>query len=201
MFDLLASGMQAYAQIGMFIGALTCLGLGGLLLGNSLYWRVHGIRASGTVIGVIAKNGMYKRVYRYSLPDGQTHEAKMDIGRSWLGGSETGRSIPLLISAHNPASGREADSHLFEIAGIILIVPGVLLGYTAFTAYPVTPMTWIMAVAMPVYLAERGYHVLIPKGQRLSIAEWRKQHGLGETTAINIAEVKPAESILSTPDQ
>jgi hypothetical protein len=52
-----------------------------------------------------------------------------------------------------------------------------------------------------VYLAERGYHVLIPKGQRLSIAEWRKQHGLGETTAIDMAEVKPAETILSTPEQ
>ena len=201
MFDFLASGMQAYAQIGMFIGALICLGLGGLLLGNSLYWRLHALRASGTVIGVIAKNSMYKRVYRYALPDGQTHEAKTDIGRSWLRGSETGRSIPLLISSHNPADAREADSYLFELAGIVIIVPGVLLGYTAFTAYPVTPMTWIMAVAMPLYLIERGYRVLIPKGQRLSIAEWRKQHGLGETTAIDMAEVKPAETILSTPEQ
>src|SRR5258705_4366248 len=130
MFDLLASGMQAYAQIGMFIGALTCLGLGGLLLGDSLYWRVYAIRASGTVIGVIAKNSMYKRVYRYALPDGQTHEAKTDIGRSWLRGSETGRSIPLLISSHNPANAREANSYLFEIAGIVIIVPGALLGYT-----------------------------------------------------------------------
>ena len=200
MFDLLASGMQAYAQIGMFMGALICLGLGGLLLGNSLYWRVHGIRTSGTVIGVIAKNNMYKRVYRYALPGGQTYQATTDIGRSWLRGSETGRDIPLLISSHNPASAREADSYLFEIGGIIIVVPGVLLGYTAFTAYPITPMTWIMAVAMPLYLAERGYHVLIPKGQRLSLAEWRKQRGLGET-AINMAEVQPAETILSTPEQ
>ncbi len=47
MFDLIFSGVQAYNQIGFFIGALVCLGLGGLLLGNSLYWRVHSLHASG----------------------------------------------------------------------------------------------------------------------------------------------------------
>jgi len=37
-------------------------------------------------------------------------------------------------------------------------------------------MTWIVAIAMIVYLAERGYRILIPKGQRVSIEEWKKQH-------------------------
>jgi hypothetical protein len=61
-------------------------------------------------------------------------------------------------------------------------------------------MTWIMGAAMLLYLGEHGRRILIPKGQRLSIAEWRKLHQLGEVTAIDMAAVKPAETILSTPD-
>ena len=63
MFDLIFQGAQAYNQVGFFIGAVVCLGIGGLILGNSLYWRVHALRAQGTVIGVIANGGAYIPVY------------------------------------------------------------------------------------------------------------------------------------------
>ena len=39
---------------------------------------------------------------------------------------------------------------------------------------------------------------MIPKGQRLSIEEWRKQHGLD--AAIDPAEIQPIEKIVATPD-
>jgi hypothetical protein len=198
-FDILVSGFQAYNQIGMFIGALVCLGIGGLLLGNSLYWRVHAHRASGTIIGVLGKNGMYTPVYRYTLPDGQTHEAKSDISTGWLRGYRSGRVVPLMISSHNPAEARPTNSFLMEIVGLVLIVPGLLLGYFAITAFPVTPMTWIMAGAMLLYLAERGYSIIIPKSQRLSIEEWRKTRGLDEKNSINLSDVKPIEELISTP--
>ena len=48
MFDLIFQGAQAWNQVGFFIGALFCLGIGGLILGNSLYRRVHAPRAQGT---------------------------------------------------------------------------------------------------------------------------------------------------------
>jgi hypothetical protein len=199
-FDFLVGAEQAYAQVGMFIGAIVCLGLGGLILGNSLYWRIHALRVSGTIIGVINKNGLYAPVYSYTTQDGQTHVAKSDTSSGWVRGKETGRVVPLMISAHNPTEAQEAGSHLFDSIGLVLIVPGVWFGYTALTAYPITPMTWIIAVAMLVYLAERGHRVLIPKGQRLSIAEWRKQRGLGNAAAIDLTNVKPIEDILSSPD-
>jgi hypothetical protein len=198
--DLFVGATQAYNQVGMFIGAFVCLGLGGLLLGNSLYWRIHALRASGTIIGVISRNGLYTPVYRYTLPDGQTHVAKSNTGSGSVRGKETGRIVPLMISAHNPTQAQETNSYLLDIIGLVLIVPGVCFGYTALTAYPITPMTWIMAVALLVYLAERGHRVLIPKGQRLSIAEWRKQHGLGETATIDLTDVKPIEDLVSAPD-
>jgi hypothetical protein len=199
-FDFFVGATQAYNQVGMFIGAFVCLGLGGLLLGNSLYWRIHALRASGTIIGVISRNGLYTPVYRYTLPDGQTHVAKSNTGSGWVRGKETGRIVPLMISAHNPTEAQETNSYLLDIIGIVLIVPGIWLGYTALTAYPITPMTWIMAAALLAYLAERGHRILIPKGQRLSIAEWRKQHGLGETATIDLTDVKPIEDIVSAPD-
>jgi hypothetical protein len=200
MFNLLIESGQAYTQVGMFLGALMCLGLGGLILGNSLYWRVHAVRVSGTIIGVTAENGMYCPVYRYAAPDGQMHEAKSDTSSGGVGGKNTGRVVPLMISAHNPTQARQANSYLLEIIGLLIAAPGIWLGYTALTAYPVTWMTWIMAVAMIVYLAERGHRILIPKGQRLSIEEWKKQHGLGRASAIDLSAVKPIEDIGSAPE-
>jgi hypothetical protein len=200
MFNLIFESIQAYTQVGMFIGALMCLGLGGLILGNSLYWRIHALHVSGTVIGVTVENGMYCPVYRYAAPDGQMHEAKSDTSSGGVGGKDTGRVVPLMISAHDPTQAREANNYLLDIVGLLFVAPGIWLGYTAVISYPVTPMTWIMAIALILYLAERGHRILIPKGQRLSIAEWRKQHGVGETSAIDLSAVKPIEDIASAAD-
>jgi hypothetical protein len=199
-FAFFISAAQAYNQVGMFVGAILCLGLGGLILGNSLYWRIHALRASGTVIGVISRSGSYTPVYRYTAQDGQTQVAKSNTGSGSVRGKESGLVVPLMISAHDPTQAQEANSYPLDVIGLVLIAPGVWFGYTALTAYPLTPITWIMAVAMLVYLADRGHRVLIPKGQRLSIAEWREQHGLGETATIDLTDVKPIEDIVSAPD-
>ena len=199
MFDLIFQGVQAYNQVGFFIGAVICLGIGGLILGNSIYWRVHALRAQGTVIGVIANGGTYTPVYRYALADGESHVAKSDTGSGWVRGKETGRVVPLMISAHNPTEAREAGSYVFDLIGIVFAVPGVLLGYYALTAFPITRMTWFMAAAMLFYLGERAWRTLIPKGQRLSIEEWKKQHNIGQTT-LDLGNVKPIETLVSAPD-
>ena len=194
MFAFLFSGIQAYQQVGMFIGALLCLGVGGFVLGSCLYWRVHALHATGTIIGVTANGAMYTPVYRYTLPDGQTHEARSDTSTGSTSGYETGRVVPLLISAHNPTEARQANSYLLEIIGAIFFVPGIWLGYTALTAYPITRMTWFMAAAMVIYLLERGRRILTPKGRRLTIEEWKRQHGLGQAS-MDLSTVKPIEQI------
>ncbi len=200
MFDLFFSSIQAYNQIGMFLGALICLGIGGLLLGVTLYRRMHSIRASGTIIGVIGDKAMFTPVYRYTLPDGQTHEAKSDTSSGWVRGKETGRTVPLMISIHNPNEVQEANSYLGEIIGIVFIVPGLALGYFAVTAFPVTPMTWVMAAGMVFYCAERLHRIIIPKGQRLSLEEWRKQRGMDRHIPVDLTQVRPIEEVLSAPD-
>jgi Protein of unknown function (DUF3592) len=195
MFDLIFQGTQAYNQVGLFFGAVIFIGLGGLLLGNALYARLHGYRTSGTIIGVVQNGEAYLPVYRYTLPDGQTHLAKSNIGSSSTSGKETGRTVPLIISANDPNDAQPANNHVFDAIGLVIFAVGGGLAYIAFTAYPITKMTWIMAIGMSVYLAERGYRTFIPKGPRLSLAEWRQQHHL--EPAIDPADVKPIESLVS----
>lgn len=200
MFDLIFSGVQAYNQVGMFFAGLVCLGLAGIILGSSLYARVHAIRASGTIIGVLNENSVYFPVYRYTTADGQTHEAKSNTGSGSVRGKETGRIVPLMISAHNPSEATEAGNYLFDIIGLVLLIPGVWLAYTALTAYPVTRMTWIMGIALLVYAGERLHRIFTLKGQRISVAEWKKLHNIGSAGAVDLANVKPIET-LATPLQ
>lgn len=191
---------QAFDQVGLFIGALACLGLGGLILGNSLYSHLRALHVTGTIIGVVARGGTYTPVYRYTAPDGQTHEAKSDTSSGSVRGKETGRAVPLLISPHNPAEAQEANSHLFDAIGLVLIIAGIWLAYTALTAYPVTWMTWLMAAVMVIYLAERGRRIFIRKGPRPSLADWQARRGLDATGAIDLAAVTPIETITATPE-
>jgi hypothetical protein len=198
MFGYFADGLQAYNQVGLFMCALVCLGIGGLILANSLYWHLHARRVAGTVVGVIARNGMYTPVYRYTSPDGQTHEAKSDVSSSAMRGKETGRIVRLMISPHDPSQAQETSSWLLDAIGALLFAVGTFLGYTAITAYPVTWMTWLMAAAMLAYLVEHGRRILIPKAQRPSYAQWRQRRAA--EAAINSAEITPIEQLLTAPE-
>jgi len=197
MFDLIFQGTQAYNQVGLFFGALFFVGLGGLLLGNAIYAQLHGIRTPGTIAGVVESGGNYFPVYRYTLPDGQTHLAKSNVGSSSTSGKETGRTVPLLVSAHDLNDAQPANNYVFDIIGLVLFVLGIGLAYIALTAYPITKMTWIMAIGLSVYLAERGYRAFMPRGPRVSLAEWRQQRHLDQP-AIDLADVKPIESLVSS---
>src|SRR3954451_11624820 len=108
MFNFIFQVMQAYYQVGYFIAAAICLGFGGLILGNSLYWRLHAVRVKGDVLGVIERGGMYTPVYRYILPNGDTETAKSDTSSASLAGNDTGRIVSLLIVPHDPTEAREA---------------------------------------------------------------------------------------------
>src|SRR5712691_3811173 len=158
MLNLIADGMQAYAQVGFFIAALTCLAIGAFLIGYSIYRRRQAIQVSGTVIGVTASDSMFRPVYRYTLPDGRSFVAKSEMNSSWVRGKETGRVVPLMVSPENPAEAQEAGSWVLDVIGVVFIVPGIVFGYVALT-YPFTLMTWVMVAALAIFLAVRGHRV------------------------------------------
>ena len=93
-------------QIGAFAAALVCAGLGGLIVGNTVYWRRHAIRVQGQVIGVRQVGACFNSVYRYTLPSGEAHEATSIEGSSSVRGRETGSVVPLLVIPGEARRGR-----------------------------------------------------------------------------------------------
>jgi Protein of unknown function (DUF3592) len=152
----------------------------------------------GTIVGVIARGGMYTPVYHYTSPDGQTRQAKSHVSSGTVRGKETGRIVRLMLSPYDFSDVQEADGWLIDAIGALLLAAGAALGYAALAAYPVTWMTWLMAAIMLAYLAERGRRLLIPKAQRPSYTEWRQRRAAA--AAIDPAEVIPIETLLATPE-
>src|SRR2546421_11758922 len=102
MFDLVANPLSAVNQLAAFVGALACRGLGGLLVGSAVYWRLHAVRVSGEVIGVRQKGNCYNSGYRYGAPSGETFEATSIEGSGGLRGRGTGTQGPLLGIPRKP---------------------------------------------------------------------------------------------------
>jgi hypothetical protein len=201
MFELAANAMAAWNQVGMLVAAMGCLGLGGLLLGNRVYWRMHGMHVRGEIIGVReTEKGMYRSVYRYSLADGQQFESTSDIGSNSTRDRETGRSVDLLVFRDSPNQSKEAHSYLVEIVGaIILIVGGVLL-YAGVTRWPVTGMTLTMSIVMVIYLGNGARRFLKPPRPGEPRGSW-KLLLKSRREAIENIPVRRIEEILDSPDQ
>jgi hypothetical protein len=204
MHDLIFGSVQAYQQVGLFFGALVCFGLGALLLGNSIYWHLRGLRVTGTIIGVVNEGGTYAPVYRYTAADGSVHEAKSTIGTGTTADKATGRVVPLLVSRHDPSRAQEAGigfaDTVFVVAGLLLGMAGAWMGTTAITAYPLTAKTWIMAAFMIIYALWHFRRGLVSKGQRLSSPAAWWQSTAGNATNAGFAGVKPIEQIVSPAD-
>ena len=110
MFALIASGLAAVNQVLMLVGALFCGALGGLLVGNAVYLRVHVVRVQGQVIGVRQNGSCFNAVYRYALPSGETHEGTSLEGSESVRGKETGSLVPLWVMPEKPAEVQEVPT-------------------------------------------------------------------------------------------
>lgn len=200
-FDLMFSGMMAFNQVGWMLGGLIFTALGGALLSNALYWRLKAMRVEGEIIGVREKKqGMYHNVYRYTLPTGESFEASSDTGSSLTGGRETGRRVALMVFPDKPDEVRESGGYLMGIFGAIFLAPGIWMFYMALTAYPVTPMTGLVAVGMIVMLVKKARRFLIPKAERLSVTDWKNKKMATRRAEVSSLPVRSMEEILSAPE-
>jgi hypothetical protein len=201
MFELVANAMAAWNQVGMLGAAMGCLGLGGLMLGNRLYWRMHGMHVEGEIIGVRESGkGMYRSVYRYSLPDGQQFESTSDIGSNSTRDRETGRKVDLLVFRDSPSQSKEAHSYLIEIVGAIILIVGSVLFYAGVTRWPVTGMTLTMSIVMLIYLGNGGRRFLQPPQPGQPRSSW-KVLLKSRMEAIENTPVRRIEEVLDSPEQ
>jgi hypothetical protein len=82
MFKLVSSGLVALNQVGGFAIALSFMLLGGALLGNAIFWRIHAVRVQGILLGFRQQGNMLRCVYRYALPSGATTRRPRMKGRA-----------------------------------------------------------------------------------------------------------------------
>ena len=200
MFDTLFDGMMAYQQICALIGGFFCLSLGVLLAGNEIYWRSKAVHVAGIIAGVRHKGNVYYPVYRYQMPDGRTLESTSDIGSSGFAGKETGRMVPLLVFENDPTSARASGNIAFGIVDTVLTLLGLFIIYISFTRYPVTRMSVFMAIAMFCYSGMKLQGILIPKGQRLSLATWKAAMKKKHETEMQDLPVQRIEDLVGTDD-
>jgi hypothetical protein len=156
-FELLSTAITALNQAGLLLGSGFLGGLGALLVGNRLYWRLRATSVSGTLVGLRSSGGKtYFLVYRYKLAATRAKvEATSDTGTRSVSGMHTGRAARLLVFPEHPDKVTDADSYIAEIIGGILFAACSVVAYIAVTAWPVTPLTWLMLAGIAVHLVDK----------------------------------------------
>lgn len=197
MFDLVFNGFAAFQQMGMLLAGLMCLGIGGLIIGNCLYWRQRAEHVEGTIIGVKQDGVFYYPVYRYTLPStGEEVEATSDSGTSSSAGMDTGKTLQLLVFADDPKKARPAGGVLFYVIGLVFAIPGILFPYIALTTFPVNKFTLVALVGFSAYAAVKIHGKILPKGKRLSMDAFRAK----AQSRLGNLPVQQIEALNATPD-
>ncbi|MGN6452149.1 MAG: DUF3592 domain-containing protein [Steroidobacteraceae bacterium] len=201
MFQLVFSALSAINQLAVFAGGLVCWGLGGLLLGNAIYWRLHAVRVQGEVVGVRRNGNCFNSVYRYTSAAGATIEATSLEGSSSVRGRETGRRVPLWVIPEKPDQVQETSSHVFTLVGLVLLGVGVVFFWVAVRSWRTGPMTWIMAAVFGLHLLARLRKVIAPRDKTLPPSGWRALAALRQAArTANAAPSQPIEELTALPE-
>lgn len=195
MFDLIFSAMTGLNQVATFAGALIFWGLGGLLVGNAIYWRRHAVRVQGEVIGVRRDGNCLNAVYRYVSPTGETLEATSLEGSSSVRGKETGRMVPLWVIPEKPNEVQEAGNHAFTVVGVLLLGAGVALFWVGVTAWRTGPMTWVVASLAVVHLLQKVRGIIAPKDKALPRSGWRELLAQMKAARANARDAEPVQRV------
>jgi hypothetical protein len=172
MFQLIFSAMSALNQVAVFAAALVFGGVGVLVVGNAIYWRLHAARVQGEVIGVRRNGNCLNAVYRYDSPAGESVEATSTEGSDSVRGKETGRVVPLWVIPEKPHEVQERGNHLFTVLGLVFLASGVALFWVGATAWRTGPMTWVVGGLFFLHLLHRLRRVLAPGEKTLPRSGW-----------------------------
>jgi hypothetical protein len=199
MFDLIFNALSAVNQAAALLAALVCWGLGGLLVGSAVYWRLHAVRVQGEVIGVRRNGNCFNAVYRYVTPSGQRLEATSLEGSSTTSGKETGTQVPLLMIPDKPTEVQEARSHIFTLIGVVLLAVGAGILYYTVRSWRAGPMTWIVAGLFIAHLLHGLRRIVTPKDKSLRSLSLRDLISRKQAAAMDASPVTRVEDLAEDP--
>jgi hypothetical protein len=198
MFQLIAGAAAAWNQVGLLVGGALFAGIGALLLGSRLHWRLRASRVTGTVVGVRPSDrGTFFPVYRYTLPNGVSSEATSDTGSSATAGMTTGRAVDIFVFPEHPDKAAEADGWVQEIVGTMFLAVGLVLFYIALVVLPFTRYTAVMAVGLALYAGAKFRRFVPAPGDRPRAPLVQRLQRMNAGTAA----VTPVEKLVNVADQ
>ena len=166
MLELFADASALLNQAALLAGAALCGGVGALLSGNRLYWRVRARSVRGTVAGVRVSGRRYYPVYRYQSPAGKRFQATSDVGVGVSPKLVTGRKVRLLFLKKHPDRVAEAGIQILEAVGWgCLVLAAVAVGL-ALGLWPITLPTWVMLSGVVFFVAYRLRRAMPSQGEK-----------------------------------
>jgi hypothetical protein len=173
--------------------ALVFGGVGLLLVGSAIYWRLHAAPVQGEVIGVRRNRNRLNAVYRYNSPAGESFEATSIKGSNSVRGKETGRVVPLWVIPERPDEVQERGNHFFTLLGLVFLGSGVALFWVGATAWRSGPITWVVGGLFLLHFLYRLRRILAPGEKTLPRSGWL---GVAELLkAARTAEPSPVQRV------
>jgi hypothetical protein len=193
--DLFVDAAALLNQAALLAVAALLGGLGALLAGNRLYWRVRGRSVPATVAGVRVSGRLYYAVYRYKSPAGKRFQATSDVGARAHAKLVTGRKLRLFFLKKHPDRVAEAGVQILEAVGWGCCALAALMVGLALELWPVIYPTWFMLALVMVFVAYRLRRSMPARGERpfTSLTRETVPEDLGGTP------IQPIEEILSGP--
>jgi hypothetical protein len=195
MLELFADASALLNQAALLAAAALLGGIGALLCGNRLYWRIRARSVRGTIAGVRVSGRRYYPVYRYQSPAGKRFQATSDVGFGVSPKLVTGHKLRLLFLKKHPDRVAEAGVQILEAVGWgCLVLAAVAVGL-ALGLWPVTIPTWVMLSGVAFFVAYRLRRAMPARGEKPfnSLTREPPPEDLMGT------EVHPIEEILSGP--
>jgi hypothetical protein len=103
------------------------------------------------------KNEMYYPVYEFTMPDGQTSQFIDSTGSNMLSSNRIGKTVTVKVRDNDPDTAKKPGK-IGAMFGLIMLVPGVLFTYLAFTTFEFTMMTPIVAVGGIGWMAFKAHN-------------------------------------------
>lgn len=195
LLELFTAASELLNQAALLAGAALFGGIGALLAGNRLYWRLRARTVQGTVAGVRTSGRLYYPVYRYKSPAGQRFQATSDVGAGVSPKLVTGRKLRLLFLKKHPDRVAEAGVQIVEAVGWgFFALAGLAVGL-ATALWPVTPPTWVMLGVAVIFVIYRLRRAMPARGEKPFTSLTREP----PPEDLVGAPVHPIEEILSGP--